>query len=114
MKRLCLLAVAVLATGCSNARKAARADSLQMLAAAQTKLANQLAAQKDSLTQVVLDADSFITKIDSQISTVKGLPKSKRGKEKLESPLQEQIVQRKEMLEKVNALVRRCERRWIS
>lgn len=106
MKRLFLLAAAAAAIGCANGA-AERADSLQAVSAQQVQLMNQLSAQKDSLTRVVLDADSFISKVDSTISTVKGLPKSKR-KQALESPIQEQLVQRKEMLERVNALVARA------
>lgn len=107
MTRLRLLAAALLVAGCSNGKAKARADSLQALAAQQSTLATQLAAQKDSLTQVVLDADQFIAKIDSQVSTVKGLPKSKR-KQAMESPMQEQIANRKEMLARVDALVKRA------
>lgn len=95
----------VTATACGR-KEAARADSLQALATQQVQLMGQLASQKDSLTRVVLDADKFIATVDSQISSVKGLPKEKR-KEALESPLQEQLVQRKEMLARVDALVKR-------
>ena len=107
MKRVWLLtsAAVVFAAGCSNGRSA-RTDSLQMLATQQSTLARQLAAQKDSLTQVVLDADQFITRIDSQISTVKGLPKGQK-REGVESPIQDQLLRRKEMMARVNALVAR-------
>lgn len=97
--------VAASATACSR-KDAVRADSLQALATQQVQLMGQLASQKDSLTRVVLDADKFIASVDSQISTVKGLPQAKR-KEALESPIQEQLVQRKEMLARVDALVKR-------
>src|SRR5512146_1812778 len=108
MKRVWLLATAALfAAGCSNGRTKARADSLQVLANQQSTLARQLSAQKDSLTQVVLDADQFITKIDSQISTVKGLPKGQK-REGVESPIQDQLLRRKEMMSRVNALVIRA------
>jgi len=107
MKRVWLLATAALAAGCSNGRATARADSLQVLASQQGTLAKQLSAQKDSLTQVVLDADQFITKIDSQISTVKGLPKGQK-REGVESPIQDQLIRRKEMMARVNALVVRA------
>ena len=109
MKRLWILsaAAAFLAAGCTNSRATARADSLQVLATQQSSLAKQLSAQKDSLTQVVLDADHFITRIDSQITTVKGLPKSQK-REGIESPIQEQLVRRKEMMARVSALVARA------
>jgi len=106
MKRVLLLATAVFAAAC-NGKAAARADSLQAVASKQAQLSTQLAAQKDSLTAIVLDADQFISRVDSQISTVKGLPKSQR-REGMESPIQEQIVRRKEMLARVNALVARA------
>lgn len=106
MKRVLLLAATVFAVGC-NKQAAARADSLQAVASKQVQLSNQLAAQKDSLTAIVLDADQFISRVDSQISTVKGLPKSQR-REGMESPIQEQLVRRKEMLARVNALVARA------
>jgi regulator of replication initiation timing len=108
MKRLWILsAAAFLAAGCTNSRATARADSLQVLATQQSSLARQLSAQKDSLTQVVLDADQFITRVDSQISTVKGLPKSQK-REGVESPIQEQLIRRKEMMARVSALVARA------
>lgn len=106
MKRVLLLATAALAAGC-NGKAAARADSLQALSTKQQQLSTQLAAQKDSLTAIVLDADAFISRVDSQISTVKGLPKSQR-REGMESPIQEQLVRRKEMMARVNALVARA------
>lgn len=97
-----------LALGACGRREAARADSLQALSARQTTLMTKLAAQKDSLTGVVLEADQFIAKVDSQISTVKGVKKAKKGsKQAVESPLQQQILDRKAMLARVDALVKR-------
>ena len=107
MKRLPLFALVAVATACTSRRDAARADSLQAIAHEQAQLTNQLAAQKDSLTRVIFEADEFISKVDSQISTVKGLPTSKKRKE-LESPIEEQLVARKEMLARVDALVKRA------
>lgn len=106
LSSLLLLAPLSLAA-CTNGDKL-RADSLQAVQAEQLQLMDQLAAQKDSLTNVVLDADKFIATVDSTISTVKGLPKAKRGKQPLESPIEEQLQNRREMLEKVNALVARA------
>ena len=77
LSRLALLAPFALAAACTNGDKV-RADSLQAVQAEQLHLMEQLAAQKDSLTNVVLDADKFIATVDSQISTVKGLPKGKK------------------------------------
>jgi hypothetical protein len=98
--------VLLLPLAACDRREAARADSLQAAAQEQLQLMGQLAAQKDSLTSIVLDADRFITQVDSQISTVKGLPAYKR-REGLESPIEQQLEERKAMLARVNALVER-------
>ena len=104
---LLLLAPIAIAAACTNGDKL-RADSLEAITAEQLQLMDQLAAQKDSLTNVVLDADKFISTVDSQISTVKGLPKAKRSSQTLESPIEEQLQNRREMLERVEALVARA------
>jgi len=101
--------LAALLAGCTSAGDRARADSAQAVAEEQLRLTNQLAAQKDSLTNVVLDADRFISQVDSQISRVKGLKTPKRSDKKLESPLQEQLENRKLMLARVKALVERAQ-----
>jgi hypothetical protein len=93
---------------CTSAKERARADSVQALANQQKELMAKLEAQKDSLTQVVGDADSFISKVDSQVSRVKGLPKAKRRKDS-ESGIEDQIQARKDMLRRVNALVQRAQ-----
>jgi predicted nucleic acid-binding Zn-ribbon protein len=107
MRRIPLFALLAVAAACTSHREAARADSLQAIAHEQAQLTNQLAAQKDSLTRVIFEADEFISKVDSQISTVKGLPTSKQRKN-LESPIEEQLVARREMLARVDALVKRA------
>jgi hypothetical protein len=101
--------LAALLAGCTSSRDRARADSAQAAAEEQLRLTNQLAAQKDSLTNIVLDADRFISQVDSQISRVKGLKTPKRSDKKLESPIQEQLEQRKIMLARVKALVERAQ-----
>jgi len=83
-----------------------RGDSLQTVLTEQQTLGNQLQGQKDSLTRVVLDADAFLGQMDSAIKTVRGLPKSKRNES--ESPLADQVAARREMMERVNALVARA------
>ena len=101
-------AIALAATGCDNGR-AARLDSLNVVQSQQIKLMGQLSAQKDSLTKVILDADDFISKIDSKVSSVKGVGgKGKKGRKELESPIQQQLQNRKEMLARVDALVKRA------
>ena len=87
MKLLRLLPLFALTVACETPSTRARSDSAQALATEQRLLAGTLAAQKDSLTRVVDDADKFISQIDSQISRVKGLPKPKRG-QKVESPME--------------------------
>ena len=88
-----------------------RLASLAIVAAAaseQTRLATQLAAQKDSLTRVVLQADEFIMHIDSSISKVKGLPKGKSKAATLD-PLAQQLQNRKAVMARVDALVARAQ-----
>jgi hypothetical protein len=99
-----LLLVSVAA--CKDKTSVARADSLQGQLTETQTLSNQLNAQKDSLTRVVLDADAFLGQMDSAISTVRGLPRSKRSAS--ESPLADQIAARKEMMTRVSALVIRA------
>jgi hypothetical protein len=94
------------ATACKDKVSVARADSLQGQLTEQQTLSNQLNAQKDSLTRVVLDADAFLGQMDSAISTVRGLPRTKRSA--TESPLADQIAARKEMMTRVSALVARA------
>src|SRR5687768_17547395 len=102
---LALLALASLGA-CKDQAAIARADTLEGRLTEQQSLANQLASQKDSLVRVVLDADAFLGQMDSAISTVKGLP---RGKRAASDPLADQLLARKEMQERVNALVMRAQ-----
>ena len=105
MKRSLLLPIVSIMLVACNGKETARADSAQAALAQQLELSRQLAAQKDSLTSVVLEADNFISSIDSQIVKVKGLPANKRKSG--QDPLQAQLAARQEMLDKVNALVER-------
>ena len=109
MKRLLPVALLALASACKDREAIARADSLQAVSAEQVRLAQQLSAQKDSLTTIVVDADAFISRIDSQISRVKGLPSKRGGAAVIESPIEEQLAQRKLMLARVTALVNRAQ-----
>ena len=102
-----LSALALAACGPSPEHK--RADSAAAAATAeQTLLATQLAAQKDSLTRVVLQADDFIMEVDKSMSRVKGLPKGKKKNENLD-PLARQVENRKLVMERVDALVARAQ-----
>jgi predicted nucleic acid-binding Zn-ribbon protein len=105
MKRLALLALAPLVLAACSQKETARADSAETALARQLELSRQLAAQKDSLTSVVLEADKFISSVDSQIAKVKGLPADKRKAG--EDPLQAQLSARQAMLDRVDALVKR-------
>ena len=106
MKRFAyLLTFAPFALAACSGKETARADSAQSALARQLELSRQLAAQKDSLTSVVLEADHFIASVDSQINRVKGLPKNERRQN--EDPLQAQLSARAEMLSRVDALVKR-------
>src|SRR6266576_6195487 len=62
MKRLWPAAILALplAVACTSAKEKARADSVLALASQQKVLMTKLEAQKDSLSQVVADADGFI------------------------------------------------------
>ena len=91
---------------CKDKAALARGDSLQTQLSESQMLSNQLNSQKDSLTRVVLDADAFLGQMDSAIKAVRGLPKAKRGSS--ESPLADQVAARKEMMDRVHALVARA------
>src|SRR5262245_8507408 len=103
-----LCALAAIVAGCTSARDRARADSMQALALQQGHLMDQLTAQRDSVARVLGDADSFISRIDSSISRVKGLSAPSRSSRGSEGPLEDQVRQRKEMLHRVDALVERA------
>jgi predicted nucleic acid-binding Zn-ribbon protein len=104
-RRLRILLAVLSVGGCQDQEAVARADTLEVRLTEQQSLANQLAAQKDSLVRVVLDADAFLGQMDSAISTVKGLPRSRRG---TSDPLADQLQARKDMQQRVNALVARA------
>src|SRR5688572_12800275 len=104
-KPLLVLLAASAITGCKDKALIARADSLEGRLTEQQSLSNQLASQKDSLTRVVLDADAFLGQMDSAISTVRGLPRNKRQSS---DPLAAQLQARKDMQERVQALVTRA------
>jgi len=98
-------AVLLAATACSDKAAVARGDTLESRLTEQQALANQLSSQKDSLVRVVLDADAFLGQMDSAISTVKGMPRNKRA---AGDPLADQLLARKDMQQRVNALVARA------
>ena len=98
----------VVLAGCETKKERARADSLQAITDRQLALTTSLSSQKDSLMRAIFESDSLLTKIDSQIRTVKGLSAKKRVKRNYESPLEEQLVRRKELTDRVEALVQRA------
>jgi hypothetical protein len=102
------LATALLGTvaACTDHAAIARSDSLATKLSEQQQLSDRLASQKDSLMRVVVDADAFIGQMDSAISTVRGLP---RGKKPLVTdPIAAQLQARKDVQDRVNALVGRA------
>ena len=105
LRRAATVAALAALAACKDKAAIARNDSLQGQLTDQQKLSAQLSSQKDSLMRVVLDADAFIGQMDSAIKTVKGLPKSQR---KATDPLADQLQARKDMQERVNALVSRA------
>lgn len=98
-------ALLLAATACKDQAAVARGDTLESRLTEQQALANQLSSQKDSLVRVVLDADAFLGQMDSAISTVKGMPRNKRT---ASDPLADQLLARKDMQQRVNALVARA------
>ena len=97
-----------LLAACETKKERARADSLQAITDRQLALTTALSSQKDSLMRAIFESDSLLTRIDSQIRSVKGLPAKKRVKREYESPLQEQVLRRKELSERVDQLVQRA------
>jgi hypothetical protein len=113
-RRLTFATLSALAlAACVPSPEHKRADSTAAVAATaaveeQTHLATQLAAQKDSLTRIVLQADDFIMQVDKSMSRVKGLPKGKKKNDNLD-PLARQVENRKLVMERVDALVARAQ-----
>jgi hypothetical protein len=109
LSSLATIPALALAVACGPNQEHVRADSAAaQLSAQQTQLATQLAAQKDSLTRVVLQADDFILKVDASMNRVKGLPKGKKAGQSLD-PLARQVENRQLVMERVNALVARAQ-----
>ncbi len=108
MRRLLLLGFASVAVACSSPRDKARADSAQALASQQRVLMDKLSAQRDSVSQLLGDANVFIGHIDKSISRVKGLSAASKSKPGSESGLEDQLRARKDMLRRVDALVERA------
>lgn len=104
-----ILLSALVATGCGPSQEHARADSTMVAGAVQQRrLSVQLNAQKDSLTRVVLQADDFIMQIDSSVKRAVGVKKARNGKPPLD-PLAQQLVNRREVMARVEALVQRAQ-----
>ena len=108
MRRFLLLGLASVAVACSSPRDKARADSAQALASQQRVLMDKLSAQRDSVSQLLGDANVFIGHIDKSISRVKGLSAASNSKPGSESGLEDQLRARKDMLRRVDALVERA------
>ena len=105
------LALAVLAacalSACGPSKEHLAVDSTSAISAQKEKdLGVLLAAQKDSLTRIVLEADSFISHIDSSMSSVRGL--GKRGADRRLDPVARSIETRKLLMARVDSLVARA------
>jgi len=108
MRRILILGLASAAAACSSPRDKARADSAQALAAQQRVLMDKLTSQRDSVSQLLGDANVFIGHIDKSISRVKGLGPSSNARKGSESGLEDQLRARRDMLRRVDALVDRA------
>jgi len=108
MRRFFVVGLASVAVACSSPQDKARADSAQALAAQQRVLMDKLSAQRDSVSQLLGDANVFIGHIDKSISRVKGLSPASNTKKRSESGLEDQLRARKDMLRRVDALVERA------
>ena len=94
---------------CTSQRDRARADSAQALASQQRVLMDKLVSQRDSVSRLLFDADTFLSQIDHSISRVKGLPRATLVRNSTsESPIEDQLQARKQMLHRVDALVSRA------
>ena len=69
---------------------------------------DKLTAQRDSVSQLLGDANVFIGHIDKSISRVKGLSPASNSKKGSESGLEDQLRARKDMLRRVDVLVERA------
>src|SRR5688572_33299055 len=90
-------ALVTILAGRETKRDRARADSLQAITDRQLALTTSLSSQKDSLMRAIFESDSLLTKIDSQIRTAKDLSAKKRVSGSYDSPLEEQLMRRKEL-----------------
>lgn len=104
-----LFAAAVAATlaACSRGPDADSARAADPAAAQQLVLAEQLAAQKDSLTRIVLETDRFLVAVDSQLDRVPATRTGPRPQVASESPVEQQLQDRQALLERVEQLVER-------
>jgi hypothetical protein len=73
----------------------------------QVVLGEQLAAEKDSLTRIVLETDRFLAAMDSQIARAPGMKKGVKVVTPPEGPFADQLKQRQELLQRVQQLVDR-------
>jgi hypothetical protein len=82
-------------------------DSTKAVAATKEHdLVTQLSAQKDSLTRIVLEADDFISHVDSSLSNAKGISHKSASKEL--DPIARSVANRKLIMARVDALVKRA------
>ena len=106
MTRRFLLPLLVVAA-CSRGPDAEAARRDDPAAAQQLALADQLSAQKDSLTRIVLETDRFLAAVDSQLDRVPATKNGPKPQTTAESPVASQLQQRQELLSRVQQLVER-------
>lgn len=102
-----ILVPLVLAAACSRGPDADDARRADPVAAQQLALSDQLSAQKDSLTRIVLETDRFLSAVDSQLDRVPSLKTGPRPQVAAESPVASQLQERQELLSRVQQLVER-------
>src|SRR4051812_43727561 len=93
---------------CTAGRDRAFSDSMRVVVARQSVLTEKLTAQRDSVSRVLDEANTFVGKIDASISRVKGLGAATKPKRGSEGPIEDQVRERKDMLRRVDALVTRA------
>ena len=92
---------------CGPSKEHVAQDSTKAVAATKEHdLSLQLNAQKDSLTRIVLQADEFISHVDSSLNTAKGVSKKTADKEL--DPIARSVENRKLIMARVDALVKRA------
>jgi len=101
------VAAAAALAACGPSKEHIAQDSTSArVATKEHDLSIQLAAQKDSLTRIVLQADEFISHVDSSLTTAKGISHKTASKDL--DPIARSVENRKLIMDRVDALVKRA------